>query len=84
MFDTKHEAEAKGGGVMKQLGAIIPNKLRMGDLFTRSSPNQFIVMLHSLTYEDCKMLVDRIMQDLDSKFLTKVIGTTIKPLTPVQ
>ena len=81
-FDTKHEVEKKSG-VMKQLGMIIPVSLRMGDLFTRASPSQYLLMLHSLTYEDCKMLIDRIMHELDSKFLPKIVGTTIRPLTPM-
>ena len=83
MLDTKHEAEAKNGGIMGQLSTIIPKNLRMGDLFTRSCPCQYLIMLHSLTYEDCKMLVNRILQDLDSKYLSKVVGTTIKPLKPL-
>jgi len=82
-FDTKNEPNSRGGGVMKQLGMLIPSTLRMGDLFTRSSPNQYMLMLHSLTYEDCKMLIDRIMHGLDSKFLSKVIGTSIKPIKPI-
>ena len=68
---------------MQQLGVLIPRTLRMGDLFTRSSPNQYMIMLHSLTYEDCKMLIDRIMQALDSKYLSKLIGATVRPVRPV-
>jgi len=83
-FDTRNEPNAKSGGVMKQLGMLIPKTLRMGDLFTRSSPNQYMLMLHSLTYEDCKMLIDRIMHDLDSKYLTKIVGTSIKPVIPLE
>jgi len=82
-FDTKNEPNSRGGGVMKQLGMLIPRTLRMGDLFTRASPSQYMLMLHSLTYEDCKMLVDRIMHGLDSKYLTKIIGTSIKPIKPI-
>jgi len=82
-FDTKHDPKAKGGGIMQQLGVLIPHTLRMGDLFTRSSPNQYMIMLHSLTYEDCKMLIDRIMQALHSKYLSKLIGATIRPVRPV-
>ena len=82
-FDTRHEPNAKGGGVMGQLGKLIPKNLRMGDLYTRSSPNQYILILHSLTYEDCKMLIDRIMYGLDSKYLSKVIGSSIKPIKPI-
>ena len=82
-IDTKHEPNAKGGGVMKQLSAIIPDKLRMGDLYTQASPSQFMLMLHSLTYENCKDLINRILYSLDSKHLTKVIATTIKPVRPL-
>jgi len=82
-FDTKRDTGAKSGGVMKQLGTIIPSKLRMGDLFTRAGPGQYMLMLHSLTYEDCKMLIDRIMYSLDAKYLKKVKGTSIKAITPI-
>ena len=82
-FDAIHEPGVKGGGVMKQFAKAIPDTLRMGDLFTRTGPGQYMLMLHSLTYEDCKMLIDRIMYSLDTKYLSKVIGTSIKPVTPI-
>jgi len=82
-FDAKNEPGAKGGGVMKQLGLAIPSNLRMGDLFTRASPSQYMLMLHSLTYEDCKSLIDRIMYSLDARYLPKIIGTSIKPVVPI-
>ena len=82
MFEAKRDADAKSVTAMKQLGQIIPKNLRMGDMFTRPSPSQYVVMLHSLTYEDCKMLVNMILHDLDAKFLPQIIGTTIKPLMP--
>jgi len=83
-FDTKHEPGVKGGGVMKHLGIAIPGNLRMGDLFTRSGPSQYMLMLHSLTYEDCKSLIDRIMYALDARYLPKIIGTSIKPVLPLE
>ena len=82
-FDTRHDPKAKGGGIMQQLGMMIPRTLRMGDLFTRSSPSQYMIMLHSLTYEDCKMLIDRIIQALDSKYLSKLIGASVRPVRPM-
>ena len=82
-FDAIHEPGVKGGGVMQQFAKAIPATLRMGDLYTRSGPGQYMLMLHSLTYEDCKMLIDRIMYSIDAKYLTKVIGTSIKPVTPI-
>ena len=82
-IDTKHEPKAKGGGVMLQLREVIAETLRKGDLYTRSSPSQYMLMLHKLTYENCKMLVNRILQGLDSKYLTKVINTSVRPITPI-
>jgi len=82
-FDTKHEPRAKNGGVMKQLAMAIPNSLRKGDMFTRATPSQYMLMLNNLTYEDCKSLIDRIMYTLDTKYLPKIIGVSIKPLRPI-
>ena len=82
-FDTEHEPKQKDGGIMKQLGMAIPGCLRMGDLFTRYSPSQYLIMLYSLTYEDCKMLVNRILRHVDSKYLHKLTGTTIKHVSPI-
>jgi len=82
-FDTEHEPKQKDGGIMKQLGMAIPGCLRKGDLFTRYSPSQYMVMLYSLTYEDCKMLVNRILRHIDSKHLSKLIGSSIKHISPL-
>ena len=82
-LDTKHEPKMRDGGVMRQLGVAIPGCLRMGDLFTRCSPNQYMLMLYSLTYEDCKMLVNRILRSVDNKYLSKIVGTTIRHVTPL-
>ena len=83
-FDTKHEPKKKDGGIMKQLGTAIPGCLRMGDLFTRCSPNQYMLMLYSLTYEDCKMLVNRILNAIDSRHLPNLKGTSIRHVKPVE
>jgi len=83
-FDTKHEPNVKDGGIMKQLGMAIPGCLRMGDLFTRSSPSQYMILLYSLTHEDCQMLINRILRTIDSKFLPNLIGTQFKHITPIE
>ena len=83
-FDTKHEPDAKDGGIMAQLGMAIPTCLRMGDLFTRCSPNQYMIMLYSLTQEDCQMLISRILHTLDSKHLPSLIGTSHRHITPIK
>ena len=82
-FDTKHEPKARDGGIMKPLSVAITKTLRKGDIYTRSGPSQYMLMLHKLTYENCKMLVNRILSVLESKYLPKVIGTSIKPITPI-
>jgi hypothetical protein len=82
-FDTKYEPNAKDGGVMKQLGTAIHACLRMGDLFTRYSSNQYLILLYSLTYEDCKMLINRILRSVDSKHLSKIVGTSMSNITPM-
>ena len=82
-FETKHEPDAKGGDIMKPLGTAIPGCLRMGDLFTRASPGQYMLMLHSLTYEECNNLIERILHALDVKYLPRIIGTSIEPVVPL-
>ena len=83
-FDTVHEPTKRDGGVMKALSRIIPKCLRMGDLYTRYSPNQYIIMLYSLTYEDCKMLVNRILSEVGSKYSQKVIETSISHVSHLE
>jgi len=83
-FDTKHEPKGKDGGIMKQLGLAIQGCLRMGDLFTRSSPSQYMILLYSLTQEDCQMLINRILRTIDSKHLPNMIGTQFKHITPIE
>jgi len=41
-------------------------------------------MLYSLTYEDCKMLINKIMHSLDSKNLAKITGTQIRHISPIE
>ena len=82
-FETKYKPGDKDGGIMKELGRVIPLCLRKGDLFTRANPSQYMLMLNSLTYENCSMLVSRILGTLDSKFLSKVTGTSIRPVRPI-
>ena len=76
-FDTEHEPKVKDGGIMKQLGMAIPGCLRKGDIFSRCSPNQYMIMLYSLAYEDCKMLINRIVRSIDQKHSPKLLSTSI-------
>jgi len=82
-FETKQKSGEKDGGVMKQLSQVIPLCLRKGDLFTRASPSQYMLMLNSLTYENCMMLASRILNSLDAKYQSKVAETSIRPVRPI-
>ena len=81
--DAKHDPKAKDGGIMSHLGKVLADTLRKGDIYTRSGANQYMLMLHKLTYEDCKLLVSRVLQTLDTRYLPKIIGTSIKPVIPI-
>ena len=81
-IDVKNKSEDIVNDLMTQLSGAIPPNLRKGDIYTRSGPRQYMIMLKSLTYENCKMLVDRILDSLSTKQLTKAIGTTIHTTKP--
>lgn len=85
-FDTKHEpntkAVAKGKGIMNELERAIKACLRKSDIYTRYSPSQYLLLLRRLTYEDCKMLVSRILNKLSSKNLPDIINTSIMHISP--
>jgi DNA-binding SARP family transcriptional activator len=79
-FETRHEPNEKGGDIMKHLGLAIVGCLRKGDLFTRSSPSQYMLMLHSLKLEDCNNLITRILHTLDAKYLPGITGSSVEPI----
>ena len=84
-IDTKSvQQTSKVENVMQRLGKVIPATLRKGDLFTRSAGNQYMLMLHNLTYENCVDLTNRILESLESKHLSKITATTIRPIIPVE
>lgn len=87
-FNTKHDPAAeshgrRGGiGVMKSLEQAISSCLRTSDIYTRYSPSQYMVMLRSLTYEDCKMLINKILSKVDARYLPRITDTSIMHVTP--
>jgi len=84
-FDIKQKSSLKESGVMGRLGKVIAGNLRRGDILTRSGPNQYMLMLFSLTYENCKALTNRIIRSLDVKHRSKIIfSTSIKPIKPFE
>ena len=47
---------------MERLGDVIQNSLRQGDLYTRYSVLQYLVMVQSANYENCQVIIDRIQR----------------------
>ena len=84
-IDTKFVPKnTKSENIMQRLAAVIPTTLRKGDLFTRSAGNQYMLMLHNLTHQNCVELTNRILQSLDSKHISKIAAMTIRPIKPIE
>lgn len=63
MTDGKGIPLEKGerlGKVAEELEQAIRNSLRRGDMFTRYSDNQFLMLLLGIRQEDCAIVVERI------------------------
>lgn len=63
MTDGKGVPLEKGerlGKVAEELEQAIRNSLRRGDMFTRYSDNQFLMLLLGIRQEDCAIVVERI------------------------
>lgn len=63
MTDGKGVPLEKGerlGKVVEELEQAIRNSLRRGDMFTRYSDNQFLMLLLGIRQEDCAIVVERI------------------------
>jgi len=84
VLNTKNDQEAKDENVMTHLSAIISRSLRMGDLFTRSNANQYMILLRSISHKDCEMLINRILGQVSVKHLAKIIKTTIEEIKPIK
>ena len=82
-LDVKKRQGKTAGSVMKSFGDAISNNLRKGDMFTRSGPYQYMLMLQNLTYENCKTLLERIINSLGAKHRPGDISTTIQLIEPL-
>jgi len=80
----KNETDAKGRCVMQELSQSIAESLRKGDIFTRPSPSQYMIMLRSLTYENCVALSSKILSKLKTKKQEKNIKVTIRAIKPIE
>lgn len=72
--------------VMDNLFEIIKSGLRKGDVFSRFSATQYVLMLPTLTYENCAMVMDRIIKRYKQTYRSKAVEifTKIQPLNPVE
>ena len=46
--------------VMKRLLRVLSSNLRKGDIITQFSPSQYALLLPTVNYDTCKMVVERI------------------------
>lgn len=68
--------------VMAELLNAVKNSLRKGDVFSKFSSTQYVLMLPTLTYENGRMVMERICKRFYSttKFDTVKILTDLRPL----
>ncbi len=70
---------------MDRLLAVINSSLRKGDVISRFSASQYILMLPNLTFENGQMVLDRIGKRFDVKNRTHGVhlNCTLHPMDPV-
>lgn len=71
--------------VMEHLLECIRLSLRRGDVVSRFSPTQYVLMLPTLTYENGEMVLERICRRFRQDFRNREIRihTNLQPLQPV-
>lgn len=71
---------------MSVLTTVLTTHLRMGDIITRWSETQCLVMLHSLTQEDSERVVERLLASFDRAYhgVPVTLQPTLQPLNPAQ
>ena len=72
--------------VMDYLFELIQSSLRKGDVFAKFSAAQYVLMLPTLTYENCDMVMGRIIKRFRQANRAKsiTIRAKIHPLNPVE
>jgi DNA-binding SARP family transcriptional activator len=80
-LDLKVQSKAMVG-----LYDIVQRSLRKGDVFSRFSASQYVLMLPNLTYENCEMVMARITKKYKQSYRSKgvVIVSKVQPLEPVE
>lgn len=77
---------AKLAKVMEELMETIRGSLRRGDVFSRFSATQFILMLPTLTYENGEMVMQRICRYYRNEYRSRNVRITasLQPLDPIR
>ena len=67
-----------------QLRNAIQYSLRRGDVFTRYSVSQYLILLPTISYENCEMVLKRIQRNfkLNNSHSKVTLTYKIQPLTP--
>lgn len=75
------EKNARSMGILNEL---IQKTLRRGDVFSRFSPSQYILMLPTLTFENCEKVIDRIAKKYRQSYCASEtkLSVVIQPLEP--
>lgn len=72
--------------VMDGLFEVIKGSLRKGDVFSRFSATQYVLMLPTLTYENCIMVMDRVIKRYKQTYRSKAVEilSNVQPLNPIE
>lgn len=68
----------------EELSEAIRGSLRSGDLYTKYSSNQYLVLLLGIKQEDCQIVIGRINQYFENPSRKNYIKYHISPLTEIQ
>ncbi len=82
--NSKKEPSALIAKAMSRMSETIAVALRSGDVFSRYSVNQYIIMLPAASYENCTMIGERILRkfDLERPKYNVIVSYTLKHLEP--
>jgi hypothetical protein len=71
---------------MDSLFEIVKSSLRQGDVYSRYSASQYVLMVPALTYENCVMVTERITSRFRQAHRGKTVTVYVKiqPLDPVE
>ncbi len=61
---------------MDELGSSIRNSLRRGDVYSRYSVSQYLMLLPTATYENGEMVLKRIIQNFKKEYSRKDLSIT--------